>query len=129
MRINGWIFFAGIMMIILGTMSAINGLIALFNDDVYLVTKDQIVAFDFTAWGVIHLILGIVVVFAAFALLNGAVWARIVTAILAGLVIIEQIGTIQAYPFWSISMIAISVAVIFSVSTMGKADEEIELPM
>jgi len=128
-RINGWIFFAGIMMVILGTMSAINGLIALFNDDVYLVTKDQIVAFDFTAWGLIHLILGIVVVFAAFALLNGAVWARIVTAILAGLVIIEQIGTIQAYPFWSISMIAISVAVIFSVSTMGKADEEIELSM
>jgi len=117
------------MMVILGTMSAINGLIALFNDDVYLVTKDQIVAFDFTAWGLIHLILGIVVVFAAFALLNGAVWARIVTAILAGLVIIEQIGTIQAYPFWSISMIAISVAVIFSVSTMGKADEEIELSM
>ena len=128
-RINGWIFFAGIMMIILGTMSAINGLIALFNDDVYLVTKEQIVAFDFTAWGLIHLILGIVVVLAAFALLNGAVWARIVCAILAGLVIIEQIGTIQAYPFWSIAMIAISVAVIFSVSTMGRADEEIELPM
>jgi hypothetical protein len=129
MRVNGWIFFAGIMMVILGTMSGINGLIALFNDDIYLVTKDQIVAFDFTVWGIVHLILGLVVIWAAFSLFSGAVWARVVTAILAGLVIIEQIATIQAYPFWSIAMIGISVAVIFSVSTMGRADEEIELPM
>jgi hypothetical protein len=129
MRINGWIFFAGIMMVILGTMSAINGLIALINDEVYLVTKEQIVAFDFTTWGWIHLIVGIIVVFAGFALYSGALWARIIAAILAGVVIIEQIGLIQAYPFWSIAMIGISIAVIFSVCTMGKADEEIELPM
>jgi hypothetical protein len=117
------------MMVILGTMSAINGLIALINDEVYLVTKEQIVAFDFTTWGWIHLIVGIIVVFAGFALFSGSLWARFVAAIMAGVVIVEQIGLIQAYPFWSISMIAIGVAVIFSVCTMGRADEEIELPM
>jgi hypothetical protein len=128
-RVNGWVFFAGLMMVILGTMSAINGLIALINDEVYLVTNEQIVAFDFTTWGWIHLIVGIIVVLAGFALFSGSIWARFVAAIMAGVVIVEQIGTIQAYPFWSISMIAISVAVIFSVCTMGRADEEIELPM
>jgi hypothetical protein len=129
MRVNGWILFAGIMMVILGTMSAINGLIAIINDEVYVVTDEQVVAFDFTMWGWIHLLVGVVVVFAAFALIRGAVWARLVCAILAGLTIIAQVGTIQAYPFWSIAMIAISVAVIFSVCTMGRADEEVELPM
>jgi len=129
MRVSGWILFASIVMIVVGTMSAINGLIALLDDEVYVVTKEHIVAFDFTTWGWIHLILGIVIVFAAFSLLSGAVWARIVAAVLAGMSIISQVGTIQAYPFWSISIIAIDMAVIFAVCTMGKADEEIELSM
>jgi len=129
MRVSGWILFASIVMIVVGTMSAINGLIALLDDEVYVVTKEHIVAFDFTTWGWIHLILGIVIVFAAFSLLSGAVWARIVAAILAGMSIISQVGTIEAYPFWSIAIIAIDMAVIFAVCTMGKADEEIELSM
>ena len=78
MRINGWILFASIMMIVVGTMGALNGLIALINDEIYVVTADSIIAFDFTTWGWIHLILGIVVVLAGFALVSGAVWARIV---------------------------------------------------
>jgi hypothetical protein len=129
MRVSGWILFAAIIMIVVGTMSAINGLIALINDEVYVVTSERIIAFDFTTWGWIHLILGIIVVLAAFSLLSGAVWARIVAAILAGMSIISQAGTIEAYPFWSISIIAIDIAVIFAVCTMGKADEEIELSM
>lgn len=129
MRINGWILFASMMMIILGTMGAINGLIALINDEIYVVTSERIIAFDFTTWGWIHLILGIVVVLGGFSLVTGAVWARMVAAILAGMSIISQVGTIEAYPFWSIAIIAIDVAVIFAVCTMGRPDEEIELSM
>lgn len=129
MKINGWIFFAGIMMIVAGTMGAINGLIALFKDEVYVVTDENIVVFDFTTWGIIHLIVGIIVVLAAFALLRGETWARFVAAILAGLSIVSQVGTIQYYPFWAIAIIAIDVAVIYAVATMGRADEEVEIPM
>jgi hypothetical protein len=129
MRINGWILFAGIMMVVMGTMSAINGLIAIFKDEVYVVTDENIVAFDFTVWGIIHLIVGVIVVLAAFALLRGETWARFVAAILAGLAIVAQVGTIQYYPFWAIAMIAISVTVIYAVCTMGRADEEVEIPM
>jgi hypothetical protein len=75
------------------------------------------------------LILGIVVVLAGFALLSGAVWARIVAAILAGMSIVSQVGTIEAYPFWSIAIIGIDIAVLYAVCTMGRADEEIELTM
>jgi len=129
MRINGWILFASFMMIVVGTMGALNGLIALINDEIYVVTADSIIAFDFTTWGWIHLILGIVVVLAGFALLSGAVWARIVAAILASMSIVSQVGTIEAYPFWSIAIIGIDIAVLYAVCTMGRADEEIELTM
>lgn len=115
-------------MVVMGTMSAINGLIAIFKDEVYVVTDENIVAFDFTTWGIIHLIVGIIVVLAAFALLRGETWARFVAAILAGLSIVAQVGTIQYYPFWAIAIIAIDVAIIYAVCTMGKADEEVEIP-
>jgi hypothetical protein len=117
------------MMIVVGTMSALNGLIAIIDDEVYLVGNQNVWALDISGWGWIHLILGIIVVLAAFSLLQGAIWARLVAAILAGLSIITQVGMIQAYPFWAIAMIGICIAVIFSVCTMGRADEEVELPM
>jgi hypothetical protein len=128
MRINGWILFAGIMMVLIGTMTAINGLRAMIADEQYLVTNEAVVAFDLSAWGFIHLVEGIIVVLAAFALIRGAVWARFVAAILAGVTAISYIGFIDAAPFWSIAVIGICVIVIYSVCTMGKADEEVEIP-
>jgi hypothetical protein len=129
MRVNGWILFAGIMMIVIGTMNAINGLIALFEDEVIINTGTRVVAIDVTAWGWIHLLLGIVIVIAAFSLLNGAVWARLLAAFLAALSIFAQIAYIDAYPFWSLAIIGICVAVIYAVCTMGRTDEEVDLPM
>ena len=129
MRINGWILFAGIIMVVAGCMTAINGLVAIIHDEVYVVTDDQVVAFDFTMWGWIHLILGAVMVFAAFSLLQGATWARIVTAVLAGLSAISQIAFISAYPFWALAIIGIDIAVIYAVCTMGRPDEEVEIGM
>src|SRR4051794_6646957 len=56
----GWIAFAGTLMVMLGTFHVIDGLVALFNDEYYLVTKSGlIVTADYTAWGWVHLILGI----------------------------------------------------------------------
>jgi hypothetical protein len=129
MKVNGWILFAGIMMILIGTMNAINGLIAIFDDQFIVATGSRVFLFDTTAWGWIHLLLGIVIVLAAFSLLQGAVWARLVCALLAGISIVAQIAYIDTYPFWSLAIIGIGVAVIYSVCTMGRTDEEIELPM
>jgi hypothetical protein len=129
MKVNGWILFAGIMMAVGGTMSVINGLIAIFKDEVYVVTDENIVAFDFTTWGVVHLIVGTIVVLAAFALIRGATWARLIAALIAGMSIISQFATIEYYPFWSLAIIGIDIAVIYAVCTMGRTDEEVELPI
>src|ERR1044072_3184377 len=65
----GWIAFAGVMMVLLGTFHAIQGLVALFQDEYFLVAKSGLtVHVDYTAWGWIHLILGIIIALAGFAL-------------------------------------------------------------
>ena len=52
--------FAGIMMILVGAFQAIDGLIALFKDDLYVVRPSGLVInIDYTAWGWVHLLLGV----------------------------------------------------------------------
>jgi len=117
----GWIMFAGVMMLLMGTFHAIQGLVALFQDTYYLVAEQGlIVQADYTTWGWVHLILGAVVVLAGIALLAGQMWARIVAVILAFGSALVNIAFLGAYPLWSLVMIAVDVLVIYAVTVHGK---------
>jgi hypothetical protein len=104
-------------MMMAGIFGMINGLIAIIHDEVYVVGEEQIVAFDFTQWGWIHLILGGVVFAASLVLLSGsnAFWARLVAVALALMHATAQIAWIQAYPFWSITIIGLCVIIIYAL--------------
>jgi hypothetical protein len=116
----GWVFFAGIMMVMIGIFQAINGLTALFNDDFFLTTRNGLVVnLDFTTWGWVHLILGVVVLLAGFGLFAGATWARVVGVILAVVSAIANLAFISAYPVWSTIMIAVDVLVIYALTVHG----------
>ncbi|MCU1445077.1 hypothetical protein [Cryobacterium sp.] len=121
---TGWqsrIVFAGVMMLMMGTFHAIQGLVALFQDTYYLVAEQGlIIQADYTTWGWVHLILGAVVVLAGIALLAGQLWARIVAVILAFGSALVNIAFLGAYPLWSLLMIAIDVLVIYAVTVHGK---------
>ncbi len=84
---SGWAMgltaFAGLMMLMLGGWWVIAGLVAIVNDDFFVVTQDWIFQFSTTSWGWIHLSLGVVVLFAGVGVFSGAVWARTVGVILA----------------------------------------------
>jgi len=56
---TGLITFAAVAMIMIGVFQAVRGLVALFNDDFYVVGQKWIFEFDLTMWGWIHLIIGI----------------------------------------------------------------------
>ena len=116
----GWIFFAGTMLVILGIFHAIQGLVALFNDNVYLVgPKGLVVNVDYTAWGWVHLLGGIVVILAGVALFAGKMWARILAVIVAVVSAVINVLFLPAYPIWSTMMIAIDVLVIWAVTVHG----------
>lgn len=116
----GFTVFAAVMMIIGGIMQAMQGLVALVNDTFYVVGEEYLFQFDVTSWGWIHLLLGIVVGLAGFALLSGATWARAVAVVLASLAIVANFLWLPYYPLWSMVLIALDVFVIWAVTVHGQ---------
>lgn len=113
---TGWVFFAGFMMILLGIFQAIAGLTALINNQWLVVTEKNLLVFNFTTWGWIHLIIGIVVLVAGFSVMHGSMWARIVGILIATVSAIANLAYMNTYPIWSIVMIVIDVLVIYALT-------------
>lgn len=117
----GWIVFAGLMMIVLGVFHAMAGLVALFRDDLYLVGSEGLVInIDYTAWGWIHLLVGVGVIAAGVALFRGAMWARVVAVVLAVVSAVGNLAFLFASPVWGAIMIAIDVLIIYAVTARGR---------
>ncbi|HEY2762703.1 MAG TPA: hypothetical protein VGJ13_01590 [Pseudonocardiaceae bacterium] len=117
----GWIFFAGVIMILGGTFQAIAGLVAIFNSSYFLVPSTGLVVnVGYTGWGWVHLVVGILVILAGFGVMTGQTWARVVGVALAGISAILNIAFLAAYPLWSLIVIALDVLVIYALSVHGK---------
>ncbi|GGU75817.1 hypothetical protein GCM10010211_47190 [Streptomyces albospinus] len=114
--ITGWTAFAAVLMIFGGAMTFLQGISALLKDKVFVATRNYVFSFDLTGWGVIHLILGIVILLAGCALLaTGAMWARTVGVVLAGLSAVANFLWIPHYPFWAMVLVAIDVFIIWAL--------------
>jgi len=116
----GWVNFAGVMLIMLGAFHAIQGLVALFRDEVYVVRSSGLVVnVDYTTWGWVHLVLGVVAILAGVCLLMGQMWARIVAVIVAFLSALGNVSFMQAQPVLSVLMVALDIIIIWAVVVHG----------
>jgi hypothetical protein len=116
---TGWIAFAGTIMVMLGIFHAIQGLVALFNNDYYAVTDKLVVQVNYTGWGWVQLIAGIIVAIAGVCVFMGQLWARAVGVVIAMISAIINIGFLGAAPIWSLMMIALDVTVILALTVHG----------
>ena len=114
----GWIGFAGIMMLILGSIDFIEGLIALFNDKYYVVTSSGFLVVDLTKWGWVMLIWGILLFCAGLALMAAQEWARWFTIIVVSLNVLAQLGFLgnSQYPLWTLTAMALNIVVLYAVT-------------
>jgi len=115
----GFILFAAIMMIMVGVFQALQGIIAIFENEFYVATRNYLFQFDATTWGWIHLLVGLLVAFAGYGLLSGKTWARVVALTLAVLSAITNFLFIPYYPFWALLLITLDIFVIWAVAAHG----------
>jgi hypothetical protein len=111
---------AGVLMVLIGIMHAIQGLVALANDDFYVIGQEYVFEFDVTTWGWIHLIGGVIVLLAGIALFQGAVWARTLAVVIASVSILLNFMWLPYYPLWSLVVIAFDLFVIWAVTAHGR---------
>jgi hypothetical protein len=117
----GWVVFAGVMLIMLGTFQIIQGLVALFDDGFYLVNSNGLVVdVDYNTWGWVHTGIGLIAVLAGLGLLAGNMAARIVGVAVAFLSAIVNLAFLSAYPVWSTIMITVDVIVIYAIIVHGR---------
>ena len=118
--ISGWatggIVFAATMMLIAGVFHIITGLVAIFDDDFFVVARNYTFDLDVTGWGWIQLILGVLLLSAGWGLFNRSTWAGVFTIFVASLSAIANFFFIPYYPIWALVVIGIDVWVIWSVT-------------
>ena len=112
----GMAIFAGVLMLTAGVFQAIQGLVALVDDNFYVTVRDYTFKFDLTTWGWIHLIGGVIVALAGAFVIRGDLWARILAMFLAGLSALANFAWIPQYPVWSTLIIAIDVLIIWALA-------------
>jgi len=113
---HGFVVFAGVIMIMAGAFQAIVGPAGLFANEFYVATRNYLFEFDVTTWGVIHLLVGLLVLFAGAAVISGKSWGRVIGIILASLSALSNFAFIPYYPFWALLIIILDVVVIWALA-------------
>ena len=116
----GFINFAGVVLIVAGIFQVIQGIVGLANNDFYVVSQKWVFQLNVTTWGWVHILFGIVAILAGAGLFSGAVWARTVAVIVAGISIIANFVWLPYYPVWALVVIVVDFFVIWALVLHGR---------
>jgi hypothetical protein len=111
--------FAACILLLIGFFQLVAGFAAIFQDEFYAVSPNYIFQFDTTAWGWIHLLMGLLLGATGLGLFARQSWAGGVAIALAVLSAVVNFIFIPYYPVWGILVIALDVWVIWSLTRPG----------
>ena len=115
----GWVAFAGVLLLMLGTLNFIEGLAAIGNAHFFYAGQHYITG-SLNTWGWVVLCIGVLewaVGIGVFVKNQFSRWAGVV--VLAGNAIV-QLMMIPAYPFWSLSIFTLDILAIYGLIAYGK---------
>jgi hypothetical protein len=114
----GWLTFAGVALGFAGVWVFFEGLLAIFRSKVYVANASYVFS-DLRTWGFIVAILGLLAVGAAYAVFAGSELARWFGIVVAALNAYTQLMFVNAQPWWSITMFAVDVLIIYGLAAYG----------
>ena len=114
-RVNGWWVFAGILLLISGTLNLIWGIAAIGNSSFFTANAHYVIS-GLRNWGWVTVILGGFELIAAFSLFSGGGFGRWIGILAAGLTSFSALLTLPAYPFWSLCVFSLAIIIIYELA-------------
>ena len=113
---TGWLFFAGLLLVLRGTVDVVNGLWFIDRGDAAI---DTVVFDRLETWGWIHLIVGVVIVVVGFSVIVAQRWAITTAIVLASLGIVLDAFWLPTHPFHAIVAMALSGLALYGLVVYG----------
>jgi hypothetical protein len=114
----GLVLFGSILLVIIGCFNLIYGIAAIAQSHVFVANAHYVFA-NLKTWGWITLIVGILQLLAAAGVLAGNQVARWAAVVMLALNAVDQMFFIPAYPFWSLTIIAMDVVALYGLCAYG----------
>jgi hypothetical protein len=108
---------AAVLLVAVGVLQVLQGMAAVGSDEVFTVGVEHTYELDLTAWGWIHIALGVVIALVGVALFRAGIWARTLAIVIAGLSIVVNFLWLPYAPGWAALIIVLGVFVIWAVWT------------
>jgi hypothetical protein len=112
----GVVIYGSILLMLVGLFQMFEGLAAILDNNFFPDTRHYLFDTNVSAWGWVHLVLGVVIVVAGFNVMGGRTWARAVGIAVAAVSAIDSFLFIPHHAVWSILIIALDVSVIWALS-------------
>ncbi|QUQ66213.1 DUF7144 family membrane protein [Kutzneria sp. CA-103260] len=112
----GWVFFAGVMLLVTGVLNVVEGFIALSQSTRVVMVEDKLYMIDISGWGWALVIFGAVMLASGLGLFAASSAARIAAIVIVGVHAAVQVFWLGAYPVWSMLMIALDTVVLYALT-------------
>jgi len=117
----GLVLFAGVLLLVVGFWNLIYGIAAIAQSHVFVANAHYVFG-DLKTWGWITLIISALQILAGTGVMTGNQAARWAGIILVGLNLINQMFFIPAYPFWSLTIIAMDIVALYGLCAYGSRE-------
>lgn len=115
----GWVAFAGVLLLILGTINTIEGIAAIGNAH-FFVHNTHYVFGSLNTWGWIVLCIGVIQLVVGLGVFAKNQLARWTGVGILSINAIAQLLMMPAYPFWSLAIFTLDILAIYGLIAYGK---------
>jgi hypothetical protein len=117
----GLVFFAAILLFVIGCFNLVYGIAAIANSHVFVANAHYVFG-NLRVWGWITLIIAILQLVAGAGILAGNQMARWFAVAVLSLNAIDMMFFIPAYPFWALAIIAMDVVALYGLCAYGSRE-------
>ena len=115
----GWVSFAGILLLMLGTMNVIEGIAAIGNAHFFAAHAHYITG-NLKTWGWIVLCIGVLQLAVGLGVFVKNQFSRWAGVVVLAANAIAQMLMIPAYPFWSLALFTLNIVAIYGLVAYGR---------